>query len=65
MTAFFIYLLQVIACSALFAGCYWLFLRNERFYISKKNIDILPINTLCTVKNRFCFSRINQKVFGI
>ena len=32
MTAFFIYLLQVIACSALFAGCYWLFLRNERFY---------------------------------
>ena len=32
MTAFFIYLLQVIVCSALFAGCYWLFLRNERFY---------------------------------
>ena len=32
MTAFFIYLLQVILCSALFAGCYWLFLRNERFY---------------------------------
>ena len=32
MTIFFIYLLKVIVCSALFAGCYWLFLRNERFY---------------------------------
>ena len=32
MTAFFIYLLKVIACSALFAGCYWWALRNGRFY---------------------------------
>ena len=32
MTAFFIYLIKVIVCSALFAGCYWLALRNERFY---------------------------------
>jgi len=32
MTAFFIYVLKVIVCSALFAGCYWLALRNERFY---------------------------------
>ena len=39
MTALLIYLLKVITCSALFAGCYWLALRNEhlfqwnRFYI--------------------------------
>ena len=32
MTAFFIYLLKVIACSALFAGYYWWALRNGRFY---------------------------------
>ena len=32
MTAYFVYLLEVIACSALFAGCYWLVLRNGRFY---------------------------------
>ncbi len=32
MTAFFIYLLEVITCSALFAGCYWWVLRNGRFY---------------------------------
>ena len=32
MSAFFIYLSKVIVCSSLFAGCYWLFLRKERFY---------------------------------
>ena len=32
MTAFAIYLIKVIVCSALFAGCYWLALRNGRFY---------------------------------
>jgi len=32
MTAFFIYLLKVILCSALFAGCYWQALRNRRFH---------------------------------
>ena len=32
MTAFFIYLIKVIICSALFAGCYWSLLRNERFF---------------------------------
>jgi len=32
MSAFFIYLLKVVVCSSLFAGCYWLFLRKERFY---------------------------------
>jgi TonB family protein len=30
--AFFIYLLEVVACSALFAGYYWWILRNGRFY---------------------------------
>jgi len=30
MTAFLLYILKVIACSALFAGCYWWTLRNER-----------------------------------
>ena len=32
MTAFFIYLLKVILCSALFAGCYRLVMRNRRFH---------------------------------
>ena len=32
MTAIFSYLFQVIVCSSLFAGCYWLTMRNERFY---------------------------------
>ena len=32
MNAIFFYLLRVIACSALFAGCYWLILRNGRFH---------------------------------
>ena len=32
MTTFFIYLLKVIACSALFAGYYWWALRNGRFH---------------------------------
>jgi len=32
MSVFFIYLIKVIACSTLFAGCYWLALRNGRFY---------------------------------
>jgi len=32
MTDFFIYLFRVVICSALFAGCYWFFLRNERFF---------------------------------
>ncbi len=32
MTAFLSYLLEVIVCSALFAGCYWWILRNSRSY---------------------------------
>jgi len=32
MTAFFVYLLNVIVCSALFAGCYWWVMRNRRFH---------------------------------
>ena len=32
MTTFFIYLARVIVCSALFAGCYWLLLRNTRLF---------------------------------
>ena len=32
MTAFLFYILKVIICSALFAGCYWWTLRNGRFY---------------------------------
>ena len=32
MTAFAIYLIKVIVCSALFAGYYWLALRNGRFF---------------------------------
>ena len=32
MAAFFIYLLKVLVCSAIFAGCYWWVLRNRRFH---------------------------------
>ena len=32
MNAFFIYLLKVIICSAMFAGCYWCLMRNGRFF---------------------------------
>ena len=32
MTPFFIYILEVIACSALFTGYYWWVLRNGNFY---------------------------------
>ena len=32
MTVFLFYLLKVIVCSALFAGCYWWILRNRGFY---------------------------------
>jgi len=32
MTTFFAYLFKVIVCSALFAGCYWVVLRNRRFH---------------------------------
>jgi len=32
MTAFLLYIFKVIVCSALFAACYWLTLRNERPY---------------------------------
>ncbi len=32
MFALFSYLLKVVICSALFAGCYWCILRNGRFY---------------------------------
>jgi len=41
MTAFFIYLIKVIVCSALFAGCYWLALRNERFISGTASISWL------------------------
>jgi N-acetylmuramoyl-L-alanine amidase len=33
MTAVFIYLLKVVCCSALFAGYYFLFLRNRRLHV--------------------------------
>ena len=32
MATFFIYLLKVIVCSALFAGCYWFAMRNRCFH---------------------------------
>ena len=32
MTTFFIYILEVTVCSALFSGYYWLVLRNSNFY---------------------------------
>ena len=78
MTAFFIYLFHVIVCSSLFAGCYWLLLRNERFYhwnrfyivssvvmsiiIPLLNMPVLPLQNVIPDANGFLSHIVNSQV---
>ena len=72
MTAFFIYLLKVIVCSAMFAGCYWWVLRNGRFYqwdrfyivtsvVLSIIIPLLNIS-MSTPHNHHCFHIDTQQI---